>query len=291
MQRRLRRAALGPGVQVALTPTIERELAAVGLRERVEIIPTPVDLSVFRPPDAGERRRARTDCGLADDEYIVLYAGLLRERKRVERLVEAVGALRATDARIRLLVVGGSLGGEEDVAEALYRQVADGGLGDVVEFVGPVDDVRPYLWAADVFVLPSDREGLPNSLQEAMACGVPCVAPRSAAGHEVMGARRGRRATGEQRAGDRRRDRAVAQRSRARGEDPGRRTRAGPVVLARAGRRAPTRSSSNGSPAQSRRRARNAHEDPLHRGGVPVAAPQRLPDPARERDPRPRRPR
>jgi glycosyltransferase involved in cell wall biosynthesis len=187
IQRRVRHAALARGIQVALTPTIEGELAAVGLDRRVEIVPTPVDLQVFRPPTADERRAARVRAGLADDEYAVLYAGLLRERKRVERLVGAVGVLRASLPDLRLLVVGGSLGQEEHVAEALREQVRSDALGDVVTFVGPVDDVRPYLWAADVLVLPSDREGLPNSLQEAMACGVPCIAPRSAAGHEVMG--------------------------------------------------------------------------------------------------------
>jgi glycosyltransferase involved in cell wall biosynthesis len=43
-------------------------------------------------------------------------------------------------------------------------------------FVGAVNEVEDYLRAADIFVLPSVREGLPNALLEAMACGVGCIA-------------------------------------------------------------------------------------------------------------------
>jgi glycosyltransferase involved in cell wall biosynthesis len=60
------------------------------------------------------------------------------------------------------------------------------GLGTRVVRNGAVDDVRPYLHAADVFVLPSEREGLSNSLLEALACGVPCIAPPSAGGDQLL---------------------------------------------------------------------------------------------------------
>jgi len=56
-----------------------------------------------------------------------------------------------------------------------------------VNFTGPVTDVLRYLWAGDVFVLPSHREGMSNSLVEAMACGLACVAPAQPLGTEVLG--------------------------------------------------------------------------------------------------------
>ena len=53
-------------------------------------------------------------------------------------------------------------------------------------FTGVVNDVVEYFHAADVFALPSDREGISNSLIEALACGLPCIAPPSAGGAEVL---------------------------------------------------------------------------------------------------------
>ena len=69
--------------------------------------------------------------------------------------------------------------GRQSINQAWY-------LEDVVRFCGPQADPRPFLWASDAFVLPSFREGMPNALLEAMACGLPCIAPPSAGGDEVI---------------------------------------------------------------------------------------------------------
>jgi glycosyltransferase involved in cell wall biosynthesis len=55
-----------------------------------------------------------------------------------------------------------------------------------VTFTGVVDDVETYLHASDIFCLPSEREGMSNSLVEAMACGLACVAPASAGGDDLL---------------------------------------------------------------------------------------------------------
>jgi glycosyltransferase involved in cell wall biosynthesis len=67
--------------------------------------------------------------------------------------------------------------------EALRERADVLGLGEgSVRFVGEVDDVRPYLWATDVFVLPSREEGLSLALLEAMAAGA-CVIVTDLPGH------------------------------------------------------------------------------------------------------------
>ena len=58
----------------------------------------------------------------------------------------------------------------------MRADAANAGRGDRVLFTGMTHDVHDYFRAADVFVLPSRREGLPIALLEAMACALPCVA-------------------------------------------------------------------------------------------------------------------
>ena len=57
---------------------------------------------------------------------------------------------------------------------------------DEFTFLGAVTDIVPLLHASDAMVLPSDREGLSNSLLEALSCSVPCIAPPSAGGDQVL---------------------------------------------------------------------------------------------------------
>lgn len=173
---------------VTLTPSMDAELAEAGLVMRAVRIPVPIDTKAFRPPDEGDRALARAELDLAPDAFTVCYVGHLERRKGVERLVEAFAELLDERSGARLLLVGGGRGVPEDTEPALRELVVQLGLEEAVRFCGVRADPRPFLRAADVFVLPSFREGMPNALLEAMASGLPCVAPRSAGGDEVIDA-------------------------------------------------------------------------------------------------------
>jgi glycosyltransferase involved in cell wall biosynthesis len=162
------------------------ELAEAGLATRAVQIPVPVDTNAFRPPDQGERDLARSELGLAHAGFTVCYVGHLERRKGVERLVEAFGGIYEERSTARLLLVGGGPKGPEDTEPSLRVLVAQLGMEEVVRFCGVQPDPRPFLRASDVLVLPSFREGMPNALLEAMACGLPCIAPPSAGGDEVI---------------------------------------------------------------------------------------------------------
>jgi glycosyltransferase involved in cell wall biosynthesis len=187
---RLRLALLRRVRHVVLTPRMAAELEATGVGEPT-VIPVPVDLHHFRPPSADERDEARRSVDVERDAFVVAYVGHLEERKAVDRLVRALGLLRESVPGARLLLVGGDRGRPDDTSEAPRRLVGELGLGGAVTFCGIRPDPRPQLWAADVLALPSMREGMPNSLLEAMACGLPCVAPASAGGDEVLDAETG----------------------------------------------------------------------------------------------------
>jgi glycosyltransferase involved in cell wall biosynthesis len=182
---RLRLELLRRSRHVVLTPRMATELRATGVGEAA-VIPVPVDLGHFRPPSQAERDAARKSMALEEDAFVVVYVGHLEERKAVDRLVGALALLRPRVPGSRLLLVGGDRARPDDTSAALHRQVDELGLASAVTFCGIQADPRPQLWAADVLVLPSVREGMPNSLLEAMGCGLPCVAPASAGGDEVL---------------------------------------------------------------------------------------------------------
>jgi glycosyltransferase involved in cell wall biosynthesis len=183
---RVRRALLRGCRHVALTVTLLDELRKVGLGDRAAVIPVPVDTEHFRLPSAQERADARLRLGLAEDSFVVIYVGHLQARKAVDRLLEAFCRLLAECPNARLLVVGGEPGGEDDVGAELRKQAASAELAGRVSFCGVVHDPVRHLWASDVFVLPSSREGMPNSILEALACGLPAVAPPSAGGTHLL---------------------------------------------------------------------------------------------------------
>ncbi|MEB2352514.1 MAG: glycosyltransferase family 4 protein [Burkholderiaceae bacterium] len=102
----------------------------------------------------------------------LLVARMLRE-KGVHDFVAAARLLKARHPQARLILVGGTDPNPGSVAAAELESWAQEGM---VEWVGQVDDVRPWMARASVFVLPSYyREGVPRGNQEAMAMGRPIV--------------------------------------------------------------------------------------------------------------------
>ncbi|ALC12114.1 glycosyltransferase family 4 protein [Sphingopyxis sp. 113P3] len=131
--------------------------------ERVALVHgSGVNLNHFRP--ALPRRGGRP--------VTFVWTGRLLREKGVLELVEATRALRDDGLDLNVILVGGIDGNPGSLQEFEVRQWHDEGI---VHWVDKVDDVRPYLQGADVFVLPSYREGLPRSTQEAMATGLAVI--------------------------------------------------------------------------------------------------------------------
>jgi glycosyltransferase involved in cell wall biosynthesis len=185
LQHLLRRRAVRRAVNTALTPALCRELESLGFES--DVLPLPVDPIQFRSPTRVEREHARHRFGITEPEFVVVYTGQLRRLKAIDQLIEAFALLAETGRKCHLFVVGGAGGTDDTCADELVSQARRLALGDAVTFTGPVSDVRAYLWASDAFVLPSEREGMPNSLLEAMASGLACVVPEKPVGRDVVG--------------------------------------------------------------------------------------------------------
>lgn len=160
------------------------QLVAVSeaLRKSVEVLAQPkreirviymgCDIGVFRPDEAA-RKRTREFLGISPKEKIILFVGRLVRAKGVFELVEAFSQLRSRLPKTHLVLLG-----DDRDRLRLENQVRQKGLNDVVHFIGvrPHSEMPSWLNAADLFVLPSHNEGLPNVVVEAMACGIPVVA-------------------------------------------------------------------------------------------------------------------
>jgi glycosyltransferase involved in cell wall biosynthesis len=173
---------------VSLAPTsLDGFAGRPALRSKLVDIPLGVDTSRFAPAD----RTPPTPHGLHVEpgDRVVALVGGLHPRKRHDLLIEAAPRVLEHEPRARFLIVGG---GFEDVGmeyEARLRQRTDElGLADRIVFVGRRDDVPAILRVCALFVLPSDQEGLPGSVLEAMATAKPCVVTPAAAAPVVDGA-------------------------------------------------------------------------------------------------------
>jgi teichuronic acid biosynthesis glycosyltransferase TuaC len=137
---------------------------------RVHVCPRGVDVTRFFP---GDQQLARRNVGVALDVPMLLWVGRMVPVKAVEVLIDACKELRARGVRFQLCLVGdGPLRG------ALEARVATAGLRSCVTITGsqPQERLPDWYRAADLMVLPSWSEGLPNVLREAGACGTPFVA-------------------------------------------------------------------------------------------------------------------
>jgi glycosyltransferase involved in cell wall biosynthesis len=130
-------------------------------------------------PSLYNRETIRRALKIDKEDVVFLFVGRMVHEKGIRELLEAFSRVCRRFSSIKLLMVGGVFEGERDVAD--NRRILDGLSDDCLNriiFLGIRDDVPEIMNAADVFVLPSYREGLPLSIIEAMAMGKAIIASR-----------------------------------------------------------------------------------------------------------------
>lgn len=131
-----------------------------------------VDGERFKP-DPQARSRVRAEHRIPESAQLVLFLGRLNADKGLREMADAMLLIDECFGSVHWLIVGPD---EEDMAEHI-RSVA-GRLGDRLHFQGFTREPESCMAAADVFCLPSYREGFGSSVLEAAAVGVPSVASR-----------------------------------------------------------------------------------------------------------------
>ncbi len=132
------------------------------------VIPNGIDILQFRQ-DPEIRRQTRLNLGL-DGSFVLLFVGRLDISKGIRELIETAGRLVKENPDLKILLVGS---GEDELVRMLLMENS---LENHAIMVGRIDNTVPYYQCSDLYVLFSSFEGIPLTLLEAMACGLPCVA-------------------------------------------------------------------------------------------------------------------
>ena len=191
------RDALPPGPMAAITSAVVGAAASVvlanseytarsftrnGGRERVRVVHNPVDGVRFDPARV-DRRRTRSELGIADEEPVIGIVGQITPWKGQDDAVRVLADVRRRGVEARLLVVGRPqfVGGAERYdnrrfLETVRRLAAGLGVADSVLFLGERQDVPEILAALDVLIVPSWEEPFGRVVLEAMSMGVPAIA-------------------------------------------------------------------------------------------------------------------
>lgn len=149
--------------------------------DKIQIVHNFIDVERFAPPSEEGRRAARARWNVAEDEIILLVPGRIATQKHQLGLMRALHRLRRGGGlpdRARVLLAGREH--NPLYARLVRRSLRWFDLAARVTYLGTVTDMISLYAAADVLVLPSLWEGLPNAVLEGVACGLPAVVSHAA---------------------------------------------------------------------------------------------------------------
>lgn len=136
---------------------------------KVNILHNAIDLDIYKF-DSEKRKQIREEFGVREDEILLGHIGRFAEQKNHRFLIKAFAEVNKKYSGYKLMLVGkGEL--EEEIADMCSQL----GVRKQVIFTGVRSDIPALLSAMDVFVFPSLYEGMPNTVIEAQATGLPCL--------------------------------------------------------------------------------------------------------------------
>lgn len=167
-------------VIIALTDVMRDEAIQTGIpANRIRLIDNGIDSKSYESSTL-EKEKAKKILN-PEKNTLILFVGRLDPVKSLPTVIEAIKIAINTQPTLKLIIVGD--GPERHPLEKLINTLR---LKDYVEFTGNKTDIKTYLQAADIFVLPSLTEGISNALLEAMASGIACVATPVGGNLEVL---------------------------------------------------------------------------------------------------------
>ena len=156
---------------ITVNDDLKEAVVRLGIRaDKVLVWRQGVDVGRFQP---GDRHLARQQLGIPVPGRVIVWVGRMAPVKGLDILLESCALLRERGVEYHLYLVG-----DGPLRRDLVAQAEAHGLSAHITFVGPKlhNELPDWYRAADLTVLPSRSEGLPNVLRESLACGTPFVA-------------------------------------------------------------------------------------------------------------------
>lgn len=157
---------------ISISTSIRAELEGYGVhKDRIVDIPFGINIHRFKPVDKSEKAHLKNELGFNND-LLLISAGEITQRKYQKLLIEA---LVASEEKYFNVLLVGPRGKVLDQSEEILNMVKSHGLVDRFKWIPFTPDIHKLYQAADIFVLPSNNEGLANAMLESMACGLPAL--------------------------------------------------------------------------------------------------------------------
>jgi len=158
-------------IPVGISPAVCESIRRIYHPAKVPVIPNGIDLRPFRNP-RGIRNSWRSRNGFSEEDFIIASVGRLHPLKNFSLLLSAFAELSARYTNLKLMIAG-----EGPFRQELERTIDELRIADRVCLAGERSDIPHLLLASDVYTNTSLWEGNPLSVIEAMAAGLPVIAP------------------------------------------------------------------------------------------------------------------
>jgi len=155
-------------------------IKTISREAEITVIPNGVDVKKFSPiKNPQEKMQLRKSLALPVDATIITLVGAVHPRKGTHLLIEAWSLIVKEYPNLNLLLIGPrydlQYSGLSNFKEKIQTLINSSNRESNIHLLGQKDQVDLYLKASDIFVFPSEREGMPNAVFEAMSSGLPVV--------------------------------------------------------------------------------------------------------------------